>query len=73
MTFIKEIFKISISTVVTYGLKYGVELEVSVGVVELFIVMNANADWFPGQIWWTLSPLLTGRAVCQWVLEFFLT
>ena len=44
MTFIKEIFKISISTVVTYGLKYGVELEVSVGVVELFIVMNANAD-----------------------------
>ena len=50
MTFIKEIFKIIISTVVTYGLKYGVELEVSVGVVELFIVMNANADWFPGQI-----------------------
>ena len=43
----------------------------SVGVVELFIVMNANADWFPGLIWWTISPLLTGRAVCQWVLEFF--
>ena len=44
ITLIKEIFKISISTVVTYGLKYGVELEVSVGLVELFIVMNANAD-----------------------------
>ena len=31
--------------------------------------MNANAYWFPGQIWWTISPLLTGRAVCQWVRQ----
>ena len=34
----------------------------SVGVVELFLVMNENADWFPGQIWGTISPLLTGMA-----------
>ena len=54
-----------------YGLKYSVEHEVSVGVVELFIVMNANADWFPGQIWWTISPLLTGRAVYQWVRQCY--
>ena len=39
----------------------------SLGVMELILVMNANADWFPNLIWWTISPLLTGRAVCQWV------
>ena len=41
----------------------------SVGVVELFLVMNENTDWFLGLIWWTISPLLTGRAVCQWVRQ----
>ena len=37
--------------------------------MELILVMNANADWFPNLIWWTISPLLTGRAVCQWVRQ----
>ena len=41
------------------------------GGVEFILIMNANADWFPGLINWIISPLLTGRAVCQWVLEFF--
>ena len=41
----------------------------SLGVVELILVMNANADWFPGLINWIISPLLTGRAVCQWVRQ----
>ena len=43
----------------------------SVGVVELFLVMNENTDWFLGLIWWTISPLLTGKAVCQWVKQCF--
>ena len=32
---------------------YSFEHEVmeSVGVVELFIVINENADWFPGLMW----------------------
>ena len=41
---------------------YSFEHEVmeSVGVVELFLLsfLNENADWFPGLIWWTISPLL---------------
>ena len=37
--------------------------------MELILVMNANADLFPGLIWWTISPLHTGRAVCQWVRQ----
>ena len=41
----------------------------SLGVMELILVMNANSDLFPGLIWWTISPLLTGRAVCQWVRQ----
>ena len=52
-----------------YGLKYGVKYEVSVGVVELFIVMNANADWLPGLIYHLTSP---HRVVSVLVLlEFF--
>ena len=38
--------------------------------VELILVMNANADWFPGLINWIISPLLTGRAVCQGVRQW---
>ena len=66
------IWKIKIITAATYGLKSGVEHEVmeSLGVVELILVMNANADWFPGLINWIISPLLTGRAVCQWVRQW---
>ena len=41
-----------------------------VDVVELFLVMNANNERFPGLIWWTISPLLTRRAVCQWVRQY---
>ena len=43
------------------------EVMETVGLVELFLVMNENTDWFLGLIWWTISPLLTGKAVCQWV------
>ena len=57
----------------TYGLKYGVELEVSVGVVELFIVMNANADWCPGQIWQTISLSSQGGQCASGSWSFFLT
>ena len=40
--------------------------------VELCLVLNANADWFPGLIWWTISPCLTVRALFQkLLLEFF--
>ena len=40
--------------------------------VELYLVTNDYADWFPGLIWWTISPYLTGWALCQkFLLEFF--
>ena len=35
----------------------------SLGVVKLILVMNANADWFPGLINWIISPLLREGSV----------